>query len=269
MNINTKIYKKIIIIFFIFIIAVKLYSQSQIAIAGELTYEQTILPGLSESATISVRNLGPDSGLVRIYQQDYLFYYDGTTHYPEPGTIERSNSKWITYTPSRFYIPGNAEVTVNFIVQVPSIDTLSGTYWSMLIVEPIKDIVPEQQEGIKLTSVIRYGIQIITNIGTSGEKNIEFIDINLMKDNEKSILLVDIDNTGERIVRPVVWAEVYTMTGGKIGAFEADMARAFPGTSIRKRIDISELEPGTYKAIIIADCGEDDLYGLDYSLEIK
>lgn len=261
-------YKKILLIFFTFIFGLKLYAQSQIAIAGELTYEQTILPGNDESSAISIRNMGPDSALVRVYQKDYVFYYDGTTDYPEPGTIERSNATWITYTPTRFYIPGNAEVTVNFIVQVPSIDTLAGTFWSMLMVEPMDEIVPEKQEGISVNSVIRYGIQIITNIGNTGEKNIEFIDVNLMKDKDKRVLLVDIENIGERIVRPSVWAELYDTTGNKIGTFETTIARIFPGTSVRKKIELTEVKTGKYKTIIIADCGEDDLFGLDYSLEI-
>jgi len=266
---NKKIFIKHIIFCFLFVINSALFSQSQVVIAGELTYEQNILPGNSESGTITVRNIGPDSALVRVYQRDYVFYYDGTSDYPAPGTIERSNAAWITYTPTRFYIPGNSEVTLNYIVQVPVIDTLSGTYWSMLLVEPAKEIVPEQKEGVTVNTVIRYGIQIVTNIGNTGEKNIEFFDVNLMKDNEKRILLVDIKNTGERLVRPSVWAELYDSTGEKIGIFEAEVARTFPGTSIRKRMDISEVEPGTYKTIIIADCGEDDLFGLDYTLEIK
>jgi len=261
--------KSIIIFLFVLINSTASFSQSQVVIAGELTYEQNILPGNSESGTISVRNIGPDSTLVRVYQKDYVFYYDGTSDYPEPGTIERSNSTWITYTPKRFYISGNSEVTINYFVQVPSVDTLCGTYWSMIMVEPTKEVVPEKKEGITVNTVIRYGIQIITNIGNTGEKIIEFVDVNLMKDNEKRVLLIDIENIGERIVRPSVWAELYNSTGEKIGTFGSQMARTFPGTSIRKRIDISSVEPGLYKTIIIADCGEDDLFGLDYSLEIK
>lgn len=266
---ENKVIIKYLIFCFLIVNSSRLFSQSQVVIAGELTYEQNILPGNSESGTITVRNIGPDSALVRVYQKDYLFYHDGTSDYPEPGKIERSNAVWITYTPTRFYIPGNSEVTVNYVVQVPAIDTLSGTYWSMLMVEPTKEIIPEEKEGMTVNTVIRYGIQIITNIGNTGEKNIEFIDVNLMQDNEKRILLVDIKNTGERMVRPSVWAELYDSTGEKIGIFETEMARTFPGTSIRKRMDISEVAPGTYKTIIIADCGEDDLFGLDYTLEIK
>ncbi|MFO7891624.1 MAG: hypothetical protein R6V04_14945 [bacterium] len=261
-------YLKIFFIFFVFIFGSKLYSQSQIAIAGELTYEQNILPGNDESAALSIRNLGSDSVLVRVYQKDYVFYYDGTTDYPEPGTIERSNATWITYTPTRFYVPGNAEVIVNFGVQVPSSDTLAGTFWSMLMVEPMDEIVPEKKEGISVNTVIRYGIQIITNTGNTGEKNIEFLDVNLMKDEDKRVLLVDIENVGERIVRPSVWAELYDATGKKIGLFDSIMARIYPGTSIRKKIELKDVEPGMYKTIIIADCGEDDLFGLDYTLEI-
>jgi len=261
-------YIKIFLFFYLFVLGSKSFCQSQVAIAGELTYEQTILPGNDESAAISVRNMGPDSALVQVYQKDYVFYYDGTTDYPEPGTIERSNATWITYTPTRFYIPGNSDVTVNFVVQVPSIDTLTGTFWSMLMVEPMNEIVPERNEGITVNSVIRYGIQIITNIGNTGEKNIEFIDVNLMKDNHKRVLLVDIENIGERIVRPSVWAELYDISGKKIGMFDSTITRIFPGTSVRKKIELGEVETGMYKTIIIADCGEDDLFGLDYTLEI-
>jgi len=43
----------------------------------------------------------------------------------------------------------------------------------------------------------------------------------------------------------------------------------YPGTSVRFRIDLGKNMAGTYKTLVVADCGGDELFGANYTLEIK
>jgi hypothetical protein len=113
--------------------------------------------------------------------------------------------------------------------------------------------------------VIRYAIQIVTHMGNSGQRNLKFIDTELVRDDSQRYLSVDLENTGERWLRPTLWAELYSRSGAYIGKFEGGKLRIYPGTSARYTIDLTQAEQGEYKALVIADCG-DDVFGATYSL---
>ena len=90
----------------------------------------------------------------------------------------------------------------------------------------------------------------------------------LLNEANKHVLLVDVENVGERLLRPFVWAELYDSEGMVVGTFEGDRFRTYPGTSVRYRIDVSDVPEGSYKALVVADCGEEDAFGIQYSITI-
>ena len=261
--------KSILFLLLFFGLLVSLRLNAQIVVVGELTQEKNVSPGDSYNGTIMLQNVGTDSGEVKIYLQDYLFQFNGTSQYLKPGTVQRSNSAWITFSPKQVSVPPRERSIVNYTVNVPQTDTLKGTYWSMLIVEPVSEIGPAPEKGIAVHTVIRYGIQIITNIGDTGSRKLKFLHTKLLKEKGKRFLQVDIENTGERILRPKLLVELYDKMGNKIGTYEAEARRTYPGTSIRQRVDLSKVVVGTYKALVIADCGGDDLFGAQYTLKIE
>ena len=53
-----------------------------------------------------------------------------------------------------------------------------------------------------------------------------------------------------------------------VGKFAGARARVYPGTSIRKSIDLSAVSGGTYKALVVADADEDSVYGATYTLKL-
>src|SRR5205807_6789964 len=108
---------------------------SQIAVVGSTVEERVAAPGELYTGTIVVRNTSRQDQPVRIYQTDYLFFADGTSHFDDPGTTPHSNAKWITPTVRSLLVPPASEMTVTYTVKVPSSDSLVGTYWSAVMVE--------------------------------------------------------------------------------------------------------------------------------------
>lgn len=263
------------LLLFIFSLHVSL---AQVAVIGELSQEREVSPGTTYEGTIVVRNDLDESQEVKIYQTDYLFRFDGTNDYGEPGTVRRSNAPWITFNPSYLVIPPRAVATVNYNVVVPQTwkgETLHGTYWSMLMVEGIPKGSPESamrrpgtraQMGIQQT--IRYGIQIVSHIENTGNAQVGFIGSQLIaRDDGSRVLQVDIENTGDRSIRPDVYVELFDEKGAPHGKFSGVRSRIYPGTSIRQAIVLTNIPKGTYRALVVVDSGGDDVVAAQYTLK--
>lgn len=259
----------------IFYLLIPCAVNAKVSIVGGLTHERAAPVGETYRGVISIRNIGDQPQEVRIYQTDYLFFCDGTSVYDVPGQVPRSNVDWIAFSPKRAIIPPQEEVAVNYTVKVPDDRPLSGTYWSMLMVEEISKSspeAPEEERGevrLNIRQVWRYGIQMVTHIGDTGSRKLEFLDTKLLRDGEGRTLQVDIENIGERWLRPLLWAELYNQEGSFMGRFEGECLRIYPGTSARYRVDLSEVPKGAYKALVVADCGGDDLFGATYTFKLE
>lgn len=248
--------------------------ESGISVIGGLTHEREAILGEIYQGVIIVKNATDEPVEVKMYQTDYRFYHDGRNYYDEPGINERSNANWISFSPQRLLIHPKGNIAVSYKVEVPQADSLVGTYWSMIMVEEIPGDSPEAskprngQLQTTVRQVLRMGIQMVTHIGSSGHRELNFLDTALLKDQSKMTLQVDVENVGERWLRPYLWAELYDRQGRFIGRFEGNRLRIYPGTSVRFRIDLSQLPQGIYKALVVADSGGDDIFGINYNLQI-
>ncbi|MDZ7723179.1 MAG: hypothetical protein U5R06_10340 [candidate division KSB1 bacterium] len=247
------------------------FVHSGIVVLGGLTHEQQLSPGEEYKGVVELENLTDEPGRVRIYQTDYFFNAAGETHYPEPGSLDRSNAEWIEFTPKELIIEPRQRTVVNYQLTVPESESLSGTYWSMLMVENVPEIDPDQirDDAVTVQSRIRYGIQMVTNIGATGTKKITFLQTEFVEKENRFFLQVDYENKGTRILRPLMNLEVYNDDGELVGRFEHKKQKSYPGTSNRIHIELEDVQTGTYQALLIADCGQDDLFGIRFTLELN
>jgi hypothetical protein len=253
-------------------------TQAQVSIIGDLSQDHDGRPGESYSGSILVKNDSNEPQEAKLYQTDYLFYADGTNNYAEAGSTPRSNARWVSYSPSYLVVPPRASVSVNFTVTVPKTlegKELTGTYWSMLMVEGISKESPESsfskkekkaEMGVRQT--LRYGIQIATHIEGTGKRSIRFIQAKLVRgDKGESLLQVDLEDNGTLGFRPEVYVELFDVKGISKGKFPGHRYRMYPDTSVRQMIGLGGIAPGTYKALVVVDAGGEDVYGAQYTLE--
>lgn len=266
--------KKILYIFFISVVLTDV-SFAGVSVIGGLTQENTLQPGEKFEGEITLQNSGETSWQVDIYKKDYLFYADGTNIYGEPGSADRSNASWLSVSPNRLTIPAGEKASVYYMIQVPDNPELSGTYWSMVMIEPASEIGQQKiqdKDGrvkIDVQTVVRYGIQIVTNIGDSGSRKISFLDKMMITSDQKKILQLDVENTGDRWLSPVVWVELYDSYGHKMGRFESGKKRIYPECSVRHQVDLSQVPQGNYKALVVVDNGDEHVFGAQYDLGIE
>ncbi len=275
---------------FLFAVALAHSSFAAVSVIGELTREESVQPGEKFEGTIKLRNTGETTCQVEVCQKDYSFHADGSNLYGDPGSAARSNASWLTVSPKRLTIPPKEDALVHYSGQVPQVTELAsissgleildgsdliGTYWSMVMIEPVPEAVAgtaEDETGdvkFGIQTKVRYGIQIVTNIGDTGTPKIKFLDKKLVNREGKTILQLDIENTGERWLSPEVWVELYDSGGVQVGRFEGGKKRIYPTCSVRHKVDLTGVPKGRYNALVVVDNGDQYVFGARYDLGIE
>ena len=249
-------------------------ARAGIKIDGFLTHEKIVRPGDVHRGLIAISNTGSAPVEVKVYRTDYSFSADGRNDYGDPGKLERSNAGWVHLNQEQVTIPPHEAVNVHYELQVPADQTLDGTYWSMVMVEPVAAreaaIAPRSKEvRAQLTPVMRYGIQIVTHLGDGGTGELVFKNPQLRNENGERLFTVDVENIGQRWLRPQLWLELAEANGRPVGRLNAQAQRIYPATSVRYRIGLGALPAGRYHALIVADGGSDELFGTRIELAVK
>jgi hypothetical protein len=116
---------------------------------------------------------------------------------------------------------------------------------------------------------MRYGIQVATHIGDSGSRNVNLSDPKLTLNND-SVASVQIDaiNSGERAYRPLFTLELYDESGAKRAHDEKPRGLLYPGSSLNQRFALSKLPPGTYKAVLFVDTGDQAVFARQFRIKL-
>jgi hypothetical protein len=244
-----------------------------ILINGGLSQEHTLQPGAKTEGKITVRNTGEAPVQVKIYQTDYVFSADGKSVYGAPGSMPRSNAGWISLSPGQLSVGPKEAATAYYTIQVPEKLAFPGTYWSIVMVEPVAEAGLQGSQGekdrLRIQTVIRYGVQIVTDVGTSAVRQIRFLDKKFIYDRGQKILQLDIENTGESWLSPSVWVDIYGKDGQSKGRFEGSRMRIYPGCSIRQSIDLTKIPPGEYRVLVVVDNEDGFAVGAQYDLVVE
>lgn len=245
-----------------------------VSVLGGLVRTKNAKPGEAFEGVILVRNDDNQPAEGRLYQTDYLFTADGKSDFALPGTTPRSNAKWFSLGASRLTLAAGETVPVNYKGKVPDSADLKGTYWSVVMVEMAASAAPEakEEEGkatIGLRTQMRYAVQIVVEIGQTGERLLKVVDKQLVKDGGKRVFQMDVANTGERLVIPTGSLELFDTKGASIGKFESGKARIYPSCSVRHRFDLTGVPPGKYSALALLDNGDSYVVGAQYQLDLQ
>ena len=248
--------------------------QASVSPVGELTHEKDVKPGERYRHEIVLRNTDSIPVEVKLYQTDYSFAADSGIHYDPPGKMPRSNAKWVALSRNTITVPPQATERVEYEVLVPGEKGLIGTYWSMIMVEPISKDSRESAEALPentttISQVLRYGIQVVTNIGKGGQVELTFANPRLIQEEGKRLFAIDVANTGQRSLRTALWLELYSDKGSPVGKFQGSAQRLYPGTSACYKIDLGKTPNGKYLGMVAADAKGDNLFGANVELEIK
>ena len=249
-------------------------SWGNLSVVGGLSREKTAGPGESYVGTIELRNDSGSACDVRVYQTDYSFQATGETFYLEPGTSTRSNARWMAVSPQWITVPGHGKASVHYTVEVPDDSVLAGSYWSLIMIEPTElttqTVNADQGRGhMGVKTLLRYGIQIVTDVGADGTREVTFQDSKLIERGDLRVLEIDVENSGNAWMSPFFSVELYDDDGTHRHHFESQRQRIYPGCSVRHSIDLTEVPCGSYKVLAVVDNRDESVFGAQYDLWIE
>jgi len=241
-----------------------------VAVLNGLSHEFNVIPGNTYTGTIELQNATDIAQVVMLYQSDMSTSHSGETFYADTVKNDRSNKNWIRLANINTTLESEEKTTIDFEITVPNNNRLSGSYWSVIMVEPRDPIhVQEDASGYSIQSKIRYAIQIVCNIGETGQSDMQFLNISQETLEEKHYLQVDVQNTGQILLKPALSLELFDISGNNFPIIKAEKQRIFPNSSKKYILEIEGIQSGTYQGILIADCGTDDLFGVNVTLHLK
>lgn len=254
-------------------------ASSQVAVLNETVQERRARPGERYSGVILVKNTTNEPQEIKVYQTDYSFAADGTSRYGDPGSMPRSNARWITLGPSRLVIPAGAETRVGYTTNVPTAGAapLSGSYWSMIMVEAIPAESAESSRApsrgrrgeIGIATRLRYAVQVATHLPEGGSPAVDFANPRATTTPQGGKRFeFDVVNTGTLAYRPRVRVELFDGEGAPAGQIASERGLLYPGTSLRQGFDLGAVRPGRYQLLVVVDTGGESVFGAQYQLSL-
>ena len=251
-------------------------ASAQVAVVSSTVDERVSAPGERYTGSILLRNTSAEPQEVKLYAADYSFHANGKTAYAAAGTTPRSNARWITLQTTSLVLPAHGDGAVTYTVVVPEGSDLTGTYWCMLMVETLpqgslesslQSTRPERTE-VGLRSAVRYGIQVATHFPEAGSRTIDLAHATVVEQTGGTrSLQFDVVNTGERAYRPVLVTELYGESGQLAARLESTRGLVYPGSSVQQSFALPTLRRGSYKVLIIADTGAEQLFAAQYRMK--
>ena len=260
---------KIIKLFFaiLFICFSSFFSMAAVEVEGSLRHVQNGMRGDVYKGEIKLHNSDEFEHEVKIYQTDLQYNYKDFTFYEEPVTHNRSNAKWIQFSPKTVIIKGNQTTYIQYEVTIPKSDTIKGTYWSVLMIEGVIPIDPNKPGQLNISTVTRYAVQIVTEIAERGSDELKILEPTLITEGDKVFLAIDIENIGGNYISPDVSIELFDDHGTSVKTIKVPKKGLYPTTSARFRFSLEGIEgKKTYQVVIIAAGQDKSVFGLEYTL---
>jgi hypothetical protein len=250
---------------------------AQVSVQGNPISVQVSSAGATYVGVMMLHNGTSDPQEAKLYQTDYSAAADGTRNYGEPGSSARSNARWISLSTTRIIVPPNQTMNVPYTVTVPTGQPLSGSYWSMVMIEGVPRGSPESGQPasapkkgeIGIITKIRYAVQIVTDVRAGATRDAKFESPATFVDADSTrILQFDLKNTGTLAFIPTFTLELYSEDGTHVKTLTAQREMTYPANSIRHKFGLGRLPAGSYRAIVTVDTGEDAVFGAQYILKM-
>jgi P pilus assembly chaperone PapD len=222
---------------------------------SQIEFDLQVPAGGSGTYSFLVHNDEQITDDIKIYLVDWDRDAEGNHRFYEPGSLPRSNTSWITVTPTSFSLRPDEAREVRFTITVPP--DVQGTYWGMIMVEGRPR--PQEREGATVLVVPRFGIKVYVTppwTGTSAGRitKVQRLGLNPLT------FLIGFENTGDVHLRVSGEVQVLDGRGELVEKIAVAQFPILPGAvrEVRASGSAPRPAPGRYYALAVLDFGSPD-----------
>ncbi len=229
---------------------------SDILVRNGHLLEQQSQPGNAYVGTLSIRNTSDAPLAIHLSLADAVLDSGQEIRFRPRGSMARSNGNWIHLDRSDLTVLPQQTEHITYSVRIPS-TSASGSYWSAIRIsnagdDPSKDIETE--------------VLVVTHVG-EGQGRLEIVESYLSSAGESLTADILVSNTGNRLIQPRLWVDLYDIDDTHIRRFDAAGALVFPGATTVTQIPLEGLKLGQYKAIVVGKYSSEKLSAdLDHTM---
>lgn len=238
-------------------------SVASIVVVNGLSHEHTLRGTQKVQGNIVLRNTGDKQKRAKIYKTDVEHSCNGETEFGEKLIRNRCNADWLTLSDNEVILQAGQTITITYALSPWETIQSSGSYWSAIMIEEMEDLDTTRPDlGVKVNALVRYAIQIIGSYETDAVKELEFTNYEYDTARGMNRVRVGINNTGNYMMKPIVVLEIYNDIGEQVARKEIPYQKVYPGYCKLFDISLHDVPAGNYNGILVADCGDENIYGL-------
>lgn len=246
------------------------YSYAGIVIVNGLSHEHTLANGQKVQGDIVIKNTAKENKRAIIYLADVIHNCNGETLFLKAGQHKRTNTEWLQFSTNEVQLKPDESITLTYDM-TPSNDVdAQGSYWGVIMVEEAEDLdTSDVERGVKVKSLVRYAIQIIGSYEQNAVKELDIADVKMKNGEEGEYLQISINNLGNYMLKPIVILELYDEDGEQVARLEMPYRKIYPGLCKTFEIPLKGVKEGVYNGVLVADCGDENLYGLNLDVTVS
>jgi hypothetical protein len=216
--------------------------------------EAKVKRGATYNKVFTISNDTPTRLRFRFSVVDYWYNENGEHIDGRPGTLPRSASPWVQFTPTEIVIEPNSSAAAKAIISVPQ--TASGGYYTRPVFEAeAADRTEASHKGSTASASVaiqfRGLMMLVTETGA--EYNVEVTGGKISPPTQSSALQIDLNvrnrSTAHAQLRGVF--AILNPTGALVGRGRIDPKNYLPGEQdVYKAEWAGELAPGHYTAVV-------------------
>ncbi len=246
-----------------------LSASASIVIVNGLAHEHTIGGSKMVQGSITIQNVGAETARVQIYLSDLEHSCNGETSFDSTHNRKRCLVNWLELSDNELILTPGESTNLTYGLNPPDSIEKAGSYWGVIMIGEVENLdTALPKVGLKINWMVRFAIQIIGNYRENAIKEIDFAGVRIDTSTSTNTVRVSIQNNGNYMMKPVMVLELFDQYGNQVCRKEIPYQKLYPGYCRNFDIPIGDVPVGVYSGILVADCGEENIYGVNIELDI-
>lgn len=256
---------------FIFTFLISQISFAGIVVLNGLTQEHNLHTTGVDAGKIIVKNTGSKPERVIVYLNDMVQNCSSSVDFISAGESSQSCADWVVLETTDIVLEPHQEYAIRYQINKPDDIANAGSYWTAIMVEGATPIDTSQVEkGFEVNTKVRYAVQVIVNVGSYSPGKVIFKDVSLSKSETGNLgMVVLLENRGIFLLKPVVSLELYNENGDLVHEVQIPFKKLYPNSCKAFELPLSNIEKERYTAVLVADCGNEDVFGININLDLS